>query len=238
MKQEVGSVEYGKGLIQFAVVRRRRATLEIAVEPDSTVVVAAPMRASIEEITAKVRKRASWVRPQQQFFSQFVPKTPPRHYIPGETHLYLGRQYRLKVAASNKRGVKLRSGFLVVECDEPKRPDLIRELLNSWYRAHASVRFAERLEACLDRFPNREGLRPKQLIIRQLRRRWGSLSPTRRMLLNLRLIQAPVDSIDYVITHELCHMVQPHHGPSFLRLLDRILPDWQSRKQRLEMLLY
>lgn len=238
MRREQGRIEYGGHAIEFAVVRRKRTTLEIAVEPDTTVVVAAPLGASLEAIAEKVRKRASWVYRQQHFFLQFVPRTPPRRYIPGETHLYLGRQYRLKVVASKERGVKLRRGFLVVESDEPKRPDVIRELLNSWYRARARVRFAERLEACLDRFPNPEGLRPKQLIIRQLRRRWGSLSPTRSMLLNLRLIQAPVDSIDYVITHELCHMVQPHHGPAFLRLLDRILPDWQSRKQRLEMLLY
>jgi hypothetical protein len=99
------------------------------------------------------------------------------------------------------------------------------------------VKFAERLEANLVRFPNPEKLRPKGLIVRQLRQRWGSMSPKHRMLLNQRLIQAPLDSSDYVITHELCHIAEPHHGPAFFRLLNRLLPDWHRRKQRLEYLM-
>ena len=60
------------------------------------------------------------------------------------------------------------------------------------------------------------------------------MSPTARLLLNRRLIEAPVDAIDYVITHELCHIAEPHHGPEFFALLDRLLPDWPTRKDRLE----
>jgi predicted metal-dependent hydrolase len=224
-------------LIEFVVVRRRRGALEIAVAPDATVVVAAPVTASLEAITEKVRKRASWVRRQQQFFLQFVPRTPPRHYVPGETHLYLGRQYRLKVIASEAPGLKLWRGFIFVQSEKPKQFDVTRDLMNSWYGERAHVKFAERLEANLVRFPNPEKLRPKGLIVRQLRQRWGSMSPKHRMLLNQRLIQAPLDSIDYVITHELCHIAEPHHGPAFFRLLNRVLPDWQRRKQRLEHLM-
>ena len=88
---------YGEHRIDFAVVRRQRKTLEIAVEPDASVVVAAPFDVPIEAIAEKVRKRAAWVRRQQRFFSQFMPRTPERRYLAGETHLYLGRQYRLKV---------------------------------------------------------------------------------------------------------------------------------------------
>ena len=65
-------------------------------------------------------------------------------------------------------------------------------------------------------------------------KRWGSLSPSRRLLLNRRLIEAPVDTIDFVIVHELCHMAEPHHGAAFYRLLDRVMPDWAGRKGRLE----
>ena len=75
---------------------------------------------------------------------------------------------------------------------------------------------------------------PKGLIVRQLRQRWGSMSPASRLLLNRRLIEAPIDAIDYVITHELCHIAVPHHGPEFFELLDRVLPDWEKRKHRLE----
>lgn len=90
-------IVYGGRRIDFTVVRRRRKTLEIAVEPDASVVVTAPIDAPIEAIAGKVRKRAAWVRRQQRFFSRFLPRTPPRRYVAGETHLYLGRPYRLKV---------------------------------------------------------------------------------------------------------------------------------------------
>ena len=75
----------------------RRKTLEIAVEPDASVVIAAPQDATLDAIEAKLRKRAAWVTRQQRYFAQFLPRTPERRFIAGETHLYLGRQYRLKV---------------------------------------------------------------------------------------------------------------------------------------------
>lgn len=234
---ERGHVQFGGQSIDFAVVRRKRATLEIAVEPDGTVVVAAPISAPLAVITEKVQKRASWVCQQQRFFRQFVPRTPPRRYVPGETHLYLGRQYRLKVIPSETPEVKLWRGFLSVRTVSPRCTDVTRDLVNAWFHNRARIKLPERVEFNLDRFANRKRLRPNRLIIRKLRLRWGSMSPAGSMVLNERLVQAPVDCIDYVITHELCHMVEPHHGPAFFRLLTRVLPDWHRRKQRLETIM-
>ncbi|MDE2980451.1 MAG: SprT family zinc-dependent metalloprotease [Gemmatimonadota bacterium] len=225
---------YGAHRIDFAVVRRRRKTLEIAVEPDASVVVAAPLDASIEAITEKVRKRAAWVRRQQRFFSHFMPRTPERRYLAGETHLYLGRQYRLKVLRSGRPGVEMTRGFITVRTREPDRPEVTRRLVEGWYRKQARAKFVERLEASLTRFPDPEAFRPAGLIVRRMDKRWGSLSPSGRLLLNRRLIEAPVDTIDYVVAHELCHMAEPHHGPEFYRLLDLVMPDWAGRKERLE----
>ena len=227
-------VQYGADRIEFSVVRRRRQTLEIAVEPDATVVVTAPMDAPIEAITEKVRRRAAWVQRQQRFFSQFMPRTPERRYLAGETHLYLGRQYRLKVVPHGRPGVKMIRGFIIVHTREPEKPEVTRRLVEGWYRRQARAKFAERLEASLARFPDPAAFRPKGLIVRRMEKRWGSLSPSGRLLLNRRLIEAPVDTIDYVIAHELCHMAEPHHGAAFYRLLDRVMPDWAGRKGRLE----
>ena len=231
---EQHTVVYGRHRIDFAVVRRRRKTLEIAVEPDASVVVAAPLDAPIEAIAEKVRKRAAWVRRQQRFFSQFMPRTPERRYLAGETHLYLGRQYRLKVVRSGRPGVEMTRGFITVRTREPDRPGVTRRLVEGWYRKQARAKFAERLEVSLARFPDPKAFRPAGLIVRRMDKRWGSLSPSGRLLLNRRLIEAPVDTIDYVITHELCHMAEPHHGAEFYQLLDRVMPDWAGRKGRLE----
>lgn len=228
------SVVYGGNRIDFRVVRRRRQTLEIAVEPDASVVVAAPFDAPVEAIAEKVRKRAAWIRRQQRFFSQFMPRTPERRYVAGETHLYLGRQYRLKVVLDGRPRVEVTRGFIIVHTRERDRPEVTRRLVERWYHRQARARFAERLEASLARFPDPEAFRPNGLIVRRIAKRWGSLSPAGRLLLNRRLIEAPVDTIDYVIAHELCHMAEPHHGPAFYRLLDRVMPDWAGRKVRLE----
>ena len=227
-------VQYGADRIEFSVVRRCRQTLEIAVEPDATVVVTAPMDAPIEAITEKVRRRAAWVQRQQRFFSQFMPRTPERRYLAGETHLYLGRQYRLKVVPHGRPGVKMIRGFIIVHTREPDKPEVTCRLVDGWYRKQARAKFAERLESSLARFPDPAAFRPKGLIVRRMQKRWGSLSPSGRLLLNRRLIEAPVDTIDYVIAHELCHMAEPHHGAAFYRLLDRVMPDWAGRKGRLE----
>ena len=234
MTTEQLHVQYGGRRINLTVLRRRRKTLEIAVEPDATVVIIAPVDATIEAITEKVRKRAAWVIRQQRFFSQFMPRTPERRYLAGETHLYLGRQYRLKVVGSARPGVKMIRGFIIVSTREPDQPEVTRRLVEGWYREQARAKFSERVEASLARFPDPEAFRPRGIIVRRMEKRWGSLSPSGRLVLNRRLIEAPVDTIDYVIAHELCHIAEPHHGAAFYRLLDSVMPDWVGRKERLE----
>src|SRR3546814_15059214 len=131
MTVERGKVRYGEQVIAFSVVRRDRKTLEIAVEPDTTVVVAAPYDAPVEAIAQKVRRRAAWVRRQQRYFTQFMPRTSERLFVPGETHLYLGRQYRLKVVPHVQADVKLLRGFIVVQSHKPHRPEVTREQIGS-----------------------------------------------------------------------------------------------------------
>ena len=227
-------VHYGEHEIDVSLVRRDRKTLEIAVEPDATVSVAAPFDTPIEAIETRVRRRAAWIRRQQRYFMQFLPRTPDRQFIAGETFRYLGRHYRLKVVPHVQAAVKLRGGHLVVQTHRPLSADATREMVESWYRARATARFAERLEVNLLRFADPEAFRPVGLTLRLLEQRWGSMSRASRLMLNTRLIEAPVDAIDYVITHELCHIAEAHHGPKFIALLDQVLPDWRRRKEKLE----
>jgi len=237
LKAENRRVQYGAHVIEFSVVRRDRRTLEIAVEPDATVVVAAPDSATGEAIDAKVRKRAAWIRRQQRYFMQFLPRTPERRYLAGETHLYLGRQHRLKVEQGEQEGVKVARGFIHVTARHPEQAGSIEVLVEGWYRERAHLKFAERLEINLGRFTEPEAYRPKGLIIRKIKQRWGSMSAAGRLLLNLRLIEAPTNAIDYVITHELCHVSEPNHGPKFFALLTQVMPDWPKWKERLERIL-
>ena len=227
-------IQYGEHTIKFRVERRARKTMEIAVEPDASVVVSVPYDALPEAINSKVRKRAAWIHRQQKIFSQYLPRTPDRCFISGETHFYLGRQYRLRVVPHEQEAVNLSNGFLIVQSQKPKQAEVTRNLVEQWYKKQARLKFEERLAACLRSFSDPESFRPKGLIIRHMKQRWGSMSMSSRLILNRRLIEAPVDTIDYVITHELCHIAERSHGPAFYNLLNRILPDWVERKRRLE----
>jgi predicted metal-dependent hydrolase len=231
------SVEYGAVSIDYTVARRKRETLEIAVEPDSKVSVVAPISASTECIRKKVRKRAPWILKQQKYFDQFKPRTPGKRYLSGETHLYLGRQYRLKVVQSELPSVKLLRGRIIVGNPVPTDRAETKRLLDEWYETKARTKLPERIDACLGLFSRPALVTPSGFGIRKLQKRWGSMSKTKRLLLNVRLIQASVDAIDYVITHELCHIAEPNHGPKFYRLMHRAMQDWKKRKEKLERLL-
>jgi hypothetical protein len=237
MRYEQHSIQYGKRSIEYQVIRRGRKTLEIAVEPDATVSVAAPISARLETIESKVRKRAAWILKQQRYFEQFNPRTPERRYLSGETHLYLGRQYRLKVVRSATSTVKLFRGHIIVQSTQPKSCEETKRLLDEWYGAKAHLKFNERLDACLQRFSRPASVVPSGLTIRMMRKRWGSMSKRRRLLLNRRMVQAPVDAIDYVITHELCHILEPSHSAAFYKILGKTMKDWEYRKERLERIL-
>jgi predicted metal-dependent hydrolase len=104
-------------------------------------------------------------------------------------------------------------------------------LLWRWYRQRAKQKFAERLQKCLAKFHN---MPPPPLAIVRLKKRWGSMTPSGRLTLNLDLIRAPVECIDYVIIHELCHRLHPHHGRQFQQLLAAKVGDWRAIKQKLE----
>lgn len=219
------------GALAFTLRRSRRRTLAIHVHPDGTVEVVAPDGAAEATVDARVAARAGWIRRQQTFFEDLRPRTPPRRYIPGETHLHLGRRYRLRVE-EGEESVRLSGGWLNVTV--PGRvPERVAAALARWRRARAGERIAARLGEIAECLRIPFARRPR-LAMRAMQTRWASLSRAGVLSVNPDVIRAPVTCIDYVLVHELCHLEHPHHGPAFWRLLARRMPDWQKRKTRLE----
>ncbi len=229
-------VTYGRDSINFTVLYAARKTLAIEVFPDSRVVVKAPVGAGLEEIRNRVVKRARWIIKQQQYFRQFDPRTPERQFVGGETHLYLGRQFRLKVSEGSRDAVVLSRGHFMVETEGVSGPEKTRALLNSWYAEKAAGSFQNSFERCWPHF-EKLGLTMPRLQIRRMKKRWGSLSRGGILTLNTNLIRAPKECIDYVITHEFCHLQCHDHSPAFYRLLEKVMPDWEKRKHKLELAL-
>lgn len=227
------SIAYGKKTIRFSLGYSQRKTLAISVHPDLSVTVTAPREAKLEQVKQKVRKRAAWILKQQNYFSQFQPQHPPRQFVSGETHYYLGRQYRLKVVESEDESVKLKNGWICVQVAPKDDTQKTEALLNQWMLVRARERFQLSLQKCLEKLRRYEIAEP-QLRIRKMTKRWGSCAGRGVINLNVELIKAPSHCIDYVVTHELCHLKHPNHGKEFQALLNRVMPDWEMRKKRLE----
>lgn len=237
MSQKTHSILYGETTITYDLHYAPRKTLAINVEPNLRVSVVAPEDTNLAAIAAKVRQRAAWILRQQRELAQYLPQTPPRQYISGETHRYLGRQHRLKVIADPSEEVKLTRGWLHVRTAERDDRERVRALLDSWYMRQAQRVFPERLTALLPRVePLGISEQRPVLAIKPLLARWGSCSGSGTITLNVRLMQVSKPSIDYVIIHELCHLIEHNHSRRFYGLLDRAMPDWRERRRDLNEL--
>ncbi|HCL81904.1 MAG TPA: hypothetical protein DHW81_06715 [Nitrospiraceae bacterium] len=226
------SIDFGKTRIDFTLTLHKRKSLRIDVHPDKTISVFAPMDKDKKEILSRIKRRAPWIIKQQRYFDQFHPLSEEKRYLSGETHSYLGRQYRLKIIKGNNT-VKLMGRFLKIFTKTPLNGEASRQLLDEWYLFHAKNIFEKRVALCSEKIKSLNIPIPR-VQLRKMKKRWGSCKKSGEILLNTELVKAPVHCIDYVIMHELCHLKIHLHNERYFRLLSIYLPDWKKRKERLE----
>lgn len=227
------SIKYGSEEIVFTLRFRERKTLGITVHPDRSTEVNAPIGSTLEKIENKVRKRASWILKQQDHFLSFEPRNTARKYVSGESHYYLGRQYQLLVINSDEETVKLTGAHIEIRTNQKSNAE---QLLNEWYLMKAKKWFNDIAQPLISNF-KKYNVEPSKLEIRKMKHRWGSCSTKGRILLNLELIKAPKACIEYVIIHELCHLVHRDHTKAFFDLQQKEFPEWRKWKSKLENLL-
>ncbi len=227
---------HGRLRIPFRVESGEGKQLTIHVHPDLRLEVLAPAGRDIKRVLRRIDARSGWIAKQWRFFERYQPEPPPRQYVSGETHLYLGRQYRLKVRMGDHSTVKLKGRFLHVEHTQKDDQAAIKSLVDTWYREHASQLFDVRMGKCLETCKSLDLWTRPTIMVRRMTRRWGSCTKAGNITLNVDLVKTPLHCIDYVIVHELCHLKVHNHGPAFYRLLFRCMPDWETRKRRLDSL--
>lgn len=229
----IESIQFGSLIIDFRLEYTDRKSLGITVTPEMEVLVKAPTDTSMEKVKEKIRKKAPWIIKQQSFFLSFQPKTPKRKYINGETHLYLGRQYRLQILINKEEAVKLKGKFIEITASNKSRA---KDLLNDWYLQHARIKFHAFAAPLIDKFKKYK-VEPSSIVLRDMPTRWGSCTPRGKIILNPELIKAPKACIEYVITHELCHLIHHDHTQKFIDLQTKEMKDWEKWKMKLENLL-
>jgi len=224
---------FGSATIDYTLQHSERRTLGITVTPEMEVIVNAPVDAEIDKIEMKLVKRAPWILRNLSYFLSFHPKTPKRKYISGETHLYLGRQYLLNVIIGQDESVKLKGKHLLVIA---KNSSNVKNLLEGWYLSQAKSKIPSIALPLIENFKKYK-VEPKSIEFRSMPKRWGSCTAKGKIILNPELIKAPKGSIEYVVTHELCHLIHHDHTQKFFDLQAKEMKDWERWKLKLESLL-
>lgn len=224
------SVQFGSKKIEFTLQFSKRKTLGITVNPDTGILIKAPLDTSIEKVEEKIKKRALWIIKQQSYFLRFLPNPVEKKYVSGESHYFLGRQFRLEVIESQKNEVAYKGRFIEISAKKKHKAKL---LLEEWYKEKAKTKFADIATPWIAKF-KKYGVEPNGIYIQEMATRWGSCTPQGKIILNPKLIKAPKRCIEYVIIHELCHLVHHNHTKAFFDLQDVMCPDWEKRKKKLE----
>lgn len=229
-------IAYGDEVIVFSLRRqpsRAETRVAIHVEPDGRVLVDAPDAAPLVDVLTAVKKRARWISQHVEAARARLVHVLPREYVSGESLHYLGRRYRLKVIVDpeSKTSTRMRGGFIAVTTPEQAAAP-IKMALDAWYRQRAREVFAERLIAVAA--PLRWVRQLPQTRLQLMKVQWGSCSPSGRITMNPLLVKAPRECIDYVLLHELCHLLHHNHSPKFYKTMDRHMPNWKVVKEKLD----
>jgi predicted metal-dependent hydrolase len=235
MLHSIQQINYGSKSIEYKLSFAARKSLGINVMPDGLVSVIAPNDSNIIDINKKVKSKANWILKQQAFFCSYKPHTPERKYVNGETHLYLGRQYKLQIIEDTINEIKIYRGAMIMKTKK-NNPEFLEKKLNEWYKEKAIFHFEELLNSSFEKF-NKYKIEKPVLDIRLMQKRWGSCTKSGKIILNTELIKAPKGCIEYVVIHELCHLVHHNHNKTFYELQEKMIPDWKILKERLEHVL-
>ena len=203
------------------VIRSKRRTLALIVKPDGTVVVRAPLKAPAKSIREFVEKNIEWIQKKQAQARASV-SPAPKQYSDGEEFLFLGFLYPLVIVPKQKPTLLLDGCFKLAQSSQ-SRAALEFE---RWYRIQAKAILKERV----DFFARQYGLKYTGLRINAARTRWGSCSAKGSLNFSWRLIMAPMESVDYVVVHELVHTIIHNHSARFWSKVENIMPDYKARK--------
>jgi len=221
----------------YQVIRRpRRKTAYISVETDCSVWVLVPFTLTEEKVIELVNRKSRWIRTKIAHFQGINQKQKQSEYVSGESLTYLGRNYRLKIVPdAASQDVKLMDGkfyvHLPAEADLHDRDQLIVRQLTGWYKERAVIRLRQKTI----RYAKQMGLVPVAVGLKDYSSRWASCHTDSKIYFNWKIIIAPHSIVDYVVVHELCHLVHPDHSKQFWKLLETVLPDYKERKEWLKV---
>lgn len=207
------------------IIRTKRKSIALIVQRDGRLVVRAPIDATDEQILTVVQKKNGWIHSKQEAVLSTYPQVVEKEFVNGEGFWYLGTSYRLRIVDNAGHPLELDTHFLLDRSVIPRA----REVFTAWYKERALLVISERVAW----YATKNGIKYKQVKITSAQTRWGSCSAKGTLSFAWRLVMAPVPIIDYVVVHELVHLLEKNHGRAFWAKVKAIMPDY---KQKIEWL--
>ena len=215
--------------MNIEIIKKRVKHINLKVKPTGEVILTAPIWCSNEDIEYVLKKRAEWITQKVAYFQEHR-DTTTKEYVSGENFCYLGRNYRLKVIESSKESVKLQRDYLQLFVNDTCNLERKKSLIKEWYTQQAKIYFQRAIEK-YQPIVKRE---IKVVRIKEMKTRWGSCNSVNGYInLNLKLIEKPLECIEYVVFHELVHLIHANHSRHFYDYLTLYMPNWRERKERL-----
>jgi predicted metal-dependent hydrolase len=218
--------------LEFKVIYSRRRSIGISVLPDSSVIVRVPRLTSLKTIDRIVREKYTWILKHRDNYRNPANYPLKRLYSNGESHLFRGNESILKVEKSAKQYIRFYDSTIDMGIDKPDNPEAVHRLLYKGYKNEAIIHFPELMNKVLNDHKD-QMFKPSGLVIRTMKRRWGSCSNKGKITLSTELIKLSDQYIEYVVTHELCHLKHHNHGSEFYKLLSELYPEWKAVRKEL-----
>lgn len=234
---EEGVFKIGTTRVPYRVTRssRRHRTISLAIGSQVGLTVLAPAETSLRVIEDVTRKRSSWVLRRLEEVRSAAAHMSTREFVSGETVLYLGQCYRLRVIETDEPPrCKLIGRWLELainpQPNKIERSAVMRSQITGWYRKRAQERLTEKLRY----WGNCCGIKYGSFTVSSPEKRWGSCDPNNNIRINWRVMMAPPSLIDYVVAHELAHVIHKNHSEDFWCLLGSVMPDYDRRREELK----
>lgn len=222
------------GDIRVEVQRKNNKHAHLYVyPPEGRVHISAPLHMGLDALRAFAISRLSWIKAQQRQM-RAQPRETEREYLSRESHQVWGRRYLLEVIEVNAPPiVELKHSALVLQI-RPGSDDARREaLLESWYREQLRAK----LPVLLAKWQPLMGVNVRRILVQRMKTRWGGCNPsTGNIRLNTDLAKKPPECLEYILIHELAHLIEPTHSNRFLALMDKFMPHWRQIKDELNRL--
>jgi predicted metal-dependent hydrolase len=209
-------------MLEYDVIYSDRKTLAVSVERDRSVVVRAPNGTPPEKIRAAVEGKKLWIYEKTTHTQKYDGAQQRKAFISGAAILYLGKTYKLDVTKDELDGVHFDGRFILPQSLQPNAA----EHFKAWYVERAKKKIVPRVEY----HARQLGVAYRRVLISDMRYRWGSCTPSNSLNFNWRLIKAPMNVVEYVIVHELAHLIEPNHTTHFWGIVRTQVPKYLSAK--------